>query len=461
MRKPCSKLVCGFFFTICFSIVTVAAPITVEKTAEVSVPGQDSWAGETQSRASHLYPSIWGQAGIFRVRSAYSLPESAFTFGIGGEFYNVGNAPDVGYGNPTAAATIAENLFVGYSPLSGLTFSVVRRNSSTTFNGGGGANRLISSLGDFTFGVSYALEVSPSLTIAPLANFMVASNFNSLSPSGTTLSGGGGLAVTLGMFHALGVPLFLHGNMLYHSPQITSVAGSTLAPEMFFQFSRYHTLTLGLGAEYHVGDFIPFVEYHCFGQLQAPIAFMSSPSRISFGTRFTPLSNKSLSILAGVDVGLASNGVAGMPYTPPVQAIAQLSYTTGLTSSERTHYVTNADVQVVNRKFVIKKNINFKVGSAVLEPSSAYILDQIADVILKNNVNKLLIVGHTDSSAADEYNLRLSSDRAVTVKNYLVGKGVAEDALMTQGYGKRKPRASNATEAGRAKNRRVEFLIVE
>jgi OOP family OmpA-OmpF porin len=118
-------------------------------------------------------------------------------------------------------------------------------------------------------------------------------------------------------------------------------------------------------------------------------------------------------------------------------------------------------VKVVNRKFIVGKNINFKVGSSVLEPSSAEVLDQIAEVILKNRVNKLLIVGHTDSSHTDEFNIKLSLDRAGTVKKYLVSREVPEETLLTQGYGKRRPRASNTTEKGRSQNRRVEFLIVE
>ena len=459
MQAPLITLLCAVLFTI--PVWGAPAQLSVETTQTVA--GEETvWAAETLTRSEHLYPSIWGSVGVFRVRSAYSLPEGALTFGIGGEFYSLGSAPDVSYGFPTNASTIAESLFVGYSPTPNLTFSVVRRNSSTTFSAPATTGtQLISSLGDFVFGGYYAFEVSPKLTVSPLLNFMVASNFNSLSPAGNTLSGGGGMAATYALYQDLNLPIFLHANLIYHSPQMGPAAIAGVQPETFFQISRYNTLTLGLGAEYTIGDFVPFIEYHNTGEMGAPVAFFSSPSRISLGTRFTPLSNKGLAILAGFDVGLAATGVPGMPYTPPVQFIAQLSYTLGLTSTERKHYVTTSDVKVVNRKFVIRKNINFKVGSAILESSSTSILDQIADVILKNKVHKLLIVGHTDSSAPDDYNLKLSQDRAVSVKTYLVSKGIDAETLMTQGYGKRKPRASNATETGRAQNRRVEFFILE
>jgi outer membrane protein OmpA-like peptidoglycan-associated protein len=465
MQLHTLRLLCVAFFTILLSGAARGADtpppqLTIETAATVPTGETTTWAAETSTRADHLYPSIYGGVGIFRLRSAYSLPEGALSFGMGGEFYSVGNAPSLG-GGPVSASTIAESLFVGFAPTKALTLSLMRRNSSTTFSSGGGANQLISSLGDFTLGAQYEFELSPSVSLAPIANFMVASNFNSLAPSGYTVSGGVGAALTYNMYAALQAPLFLHANLIYHSPQISSVSAGVLAPEMFFQFSRYNTVTLGLGAEYHIGDFIPFVEYTNNGQMAAPVSYFSSPSRISTGVRFMPLNNKSLALLAGLDVGLGSNGNPGMPYTPPVQFIAQVSYTTGLLSSERTHYYTTGDVKVVNRKFVIRKNINFKIGSAILEPSSTVILDQIAEVILKNRVHKLLIVGHTDSSAPDDYNLKLSLDRANTVKHYLGGKGVSEDTLMTQGYGKRKPRASNASESGRALNRRVEFFVLE
>jgi outer membrane protein OmpA-like peptidoglycan-associated protein len=438
------------------------APEQVPIEASQIVPGaEQSWPAETRTRSEHLYPSVWGQVGIFRTRSAYSLPEGALTFGIGGELYSVGDAPDVTSLGPTAATTIAESLFVGYSPWENISFFLMRRNSSTTFSVGGGSNQLISSLGDFTLGGSYTFEVTPSISIAPIANLMVASNFNNLAPSGSTVSGGLGAAATWSLYSATSLPIFLHANLIYHSPQIRGASSGALQPEIFFQFSRFHTLTAGFGAEIHLGDFIPFLEYQDTGQLASSLSFLNSPSKITFGTRYLPLENRSLALLVGMDIGTGRGIASGVPYTSPAQFIAQLSYTTGVASTERKHYYTTSDVRVVNRKFIIKKNINFKTGSSILEPTSTELLNQIADVILKNQVHKLLIVGHTDSSAKDDYNLKLSLDRANTVKSYLVERGVSEDILMAQGFGKRKPRASNTNEAGRAKNRRVEFFILE
>jgi outer membrane protein OmpA-like peptidoglycan-associated protein len=70
------------------------------------------------------------------------------------------------------------------------------------------------------------------------------------------------------------------------------------------------------------------------------------------------------------------------------------------------------------------------------------------------------VYGHTDNVGSDATNLRLSKDRAASVMAYLAGKGVNRNRLESEGYGETKPVESNDTDAGRAKNRRVEFKIL-
>jgi outer membrane protein OmpA-like peptidoglycan-associated protein len=72
-----------------------------------------------------------------------------------------------------------------------------------------------------------------------------------------------------------------------------------------------------------------------------------------------------------------------------------------------------------------------------------------------------MIEGNTDSVGSDQYNQRLSERRAASVKTYLVNKGVNAGILDTVGYGESRPVATNDTAEGRAKNRRVEFKVVE
>lgn len=130
----------------------------------------------------------------------------------------------------------------------------------------------------------------------------------------------------------------------------------------------------------------------------------------------------------------------GVPYSPNYQILGQISYTVGVTQTERKHYHTTADVNVVDRKFVISKAIKFKVGKAELEPESTELLDQIAEVIQKNHVKRLLISGHTDSTHTEQFNLKLSGDRAVTVKNYLVAKGIPEEGLIPKATASESPK---------------------
>lgn len=105
------------------------------------------------------------------------------------------------------------------------------------------------------------------------------------------------------------------------------------------------------------------------------------------------------------------------------------------------------------------KGINFEVNSDQLTPESKTILDAAAAVLVESQAVKLSIEAHTDSDGSAKYNLKLSDNRAKSVKSYLVNIGVAAERLGAQGFGESKPIASNDTSEGKAKNRRVEFII--
>ena len=105
----------------------------------------------------------------------------------------------------------------------------------------------------------------------------------------------------------------------------------------------------------------------------------------------------------------------------------------------------------------ILQNVNFDFNKADIKPQYFTILDQVASVLIANPDVGITIEGHTDSKGGDDYNMKLSQQRADSVKNYLVGKGVAGSRLSTRGYGKTRPIATNDTEEGRALNRRIEL----
>ncbi|MBO4530844.1 MAG: OmpA family protein [Paludibacteraceae bacterium] len=103
--------------------------------------------------------------------------------------------------------------------------------------------------------------------------------------------------------------------------------------------------------------------------------------------------------------------------------------------------------------------IQFETGSAKIKKSSNGILDQVVTVMKENPSWKLSINGHTDNSGKPDKNQKLSEDRAAAVKAYLVNKGIEDSRLTSAGFGQDKPVASNKTAAGKAKNRRVEFIV--
>jgi len=99
----------------------------------------------------------------------------------------------------------------------------------------------------------------------------------------------------------------------------------------------------------------------------------------------------------------------------------------------------------------------FDFNKSTLQPDSDPVLQQILDLLKKNPTQKLEVQGHTDNVGGDAYNQTLSEARAKAIVTWLTQHGIAADRLTAKGFGKTKPIADNATDAGRAKNRRVEI----
>ena len=104
--------------------------------------------------------------------------------------------------------------------------------------------------------------------------------------------------------------------------------------------------------------------------------------------------------------------------------------------------------------------IQFEFDKADITPESGPTLDLIAQVLRSDEHLKLMIYAHTDGIGSDEYNLDLSQRRAKAVSDSLASKGVLPPSMRHHGFGASKPVADNATDEGRAKNRRVEFYIM-
>jgi len=116
-----------------------------------------------------------------------------------------------------------------------------------------------------------------------------------------------------------------------------------------------------------------------------------------------------------------------------------------------------ADKAPIEEKTLVLKGVNFETGKATLTPESMPVLDDLVNQLQANTAITLEVSGHTDSRGNAANNQLLSQQRAQSVADYLVSKGVARERLTVKGYGSAKPIASNKTAEGRLQNRRVEF----
>jgi outer membrane protein OmpA-like peptidoglycan-associated protein len=103
------------------------------------------------------------------------------------------------------------------------------------------------------------------------------------------------------------------------------------------------------------------------------------------------------------------------------------------------------------------KYINFDFNKATLKPSSYPKLEQMVQILNEYPDYSLSIAGHTDSQGDDNYNLKLSYERAASARTYMLSKGIPAERIEARGYGETKPIADNKTKAGQALNRRVDF----
>ena len=118
---------------------------------------------------------------------------------------------------------------------------------------------------------------------------------------------------------------------------------------------------------------------------------------------------------------------------------------------------TPKGARVDDRGCWVISNLQFDFDKAEIKPEYYSILDEVVSIMKMNPLMDILIEGHTDSMGSDTYNQKLSDRRSQAVKKYLVSKGIESQRMTAMGFGESKPIASNDTETGRSKNRRVEL----
>ncbi len=116
-------------------------------------------------------------------------------------------------------------------------------------------------------------------------------------------------------------------------------------------------------------------------------------------------------------------------------------------------------IVVTETKIELKQTVYFDTNKATIKAVSFPLLNEVALALADHPTIAVRIEGHTDSQGKDAANLKLSQRRAESVRTYLIAKGVAGERMDAQGYGETVPIADNRTGAGRAQNRRVEFVI--
>ncbi|KQT85491.1 OmpA family protein [Aurantimonas sp. Leaf443] len=153
--------------------------------------------------------------------------------------------------------------------------------------------------------------------------------------------------------------------------------------------------------------------------------------------------------LVGAGVGLIGGGSIGAYMDNQEAQLRQQLQGTGVS-------VTRVGDRIILN---MPSNITFPTDQASILPAFYPTLNSVAIVLRKFDKTIVDVYGHTDSQGSDGYNLQLSQQRASSVSQLLASQGVSPNRLNTQGFGESRPVASNATEDGRAQNRRVEISI--
>jgi outer membrane protein OmpA-like peptidoglycan-associated protein len=104
-------------------------------------------------------------------------------------------------------------------------------------------------------------------------------------------------------------------------------------------------------------------------------------------------------------------------------------------------------------------DVLFDTAQYTLKPGAREKLAKVSGIILAHPGLRIAIEGHTDNVGGDEYNMKLSENRANAVRSYLVSQGLNSGIVTAQGFGKTRPVADNGIAAGRQRNRRVEMVV--
>lgn len=159
--------------------------------------------------------------------------------------------------------------------------------------------------------------------------------------------------------------------------------------------------------------------------------------------------NTALGAILGAVIGGAAGGYIGNRMDKQAQRIEE--------------EIPGAEVtrvgEGINVVFNEEAGVYFDTSKSYVKGTSAATLDKLAGILNEYPDSNVLVEGHTDSAGPEDYNMKLSQQRAESVTNYLISKGIGVDRFTIKWYGENQPKADNTTTEGKAKNRRVELAI--
>lgn len=137
----------------------------------------------------------------------------------------------------------------------------------------------------------------------------------------------------------------------------------------------------------------------------------------------------------------------------------QRDFNSAMAEEQRKNEIDMERMKDDTLKLTMNSEVSFDYNSATVKPAFRDTLDKLANLLRKYDRTVVHVIGHTDSRGSDAYNQPLSERRARAVMDYLISRGVPAERLRSEGRGEREPRDSNAAEAGRQLNRRVEVYM--
>lgn len=201
-----------------------------------------------------------------------------------------------------------------------------------------------------------------------------------------------------------------------------------------------------------------------FGTILSGCEAAKNTNKTQRGAAIGAVGGAVLGGILGNNIGKGGNGALGAVLGGVIGGVAGgvIGNKMDRQAREISESLPGAKVERVGEgiKLTLGENaIRFDTNKSTLTAAAKANLDKLVPVFNEYPDTNIQIYGYTDSSGADDYNLRLSEQRAATVKTYLSGKGLASSRFNTSGLGEADPIASNESADGKSQNRRVEFAI--